>query len=180
MPLDTRPRVGLTCRDVSHHAWTSEQFARDRLPSPACEAVWAEACFLMDRRGFDAAKALKMTERGVVPFPWRRIVAACRHRKASCSSRGLARGVIDARSSGVQSAGELGARHPAPSRSLPLDDDRLPHLDVSQAFAEARRRPRDHFVAGVVATERDQAQVIQQHELGLRLGHRDRLEGPVS
>lgn len=68
MPLDTRHWVGLTCRDVSHHAWTCEQFARDRLPFPACEAVWAEACFLMDRRGSDAAKALKMTERGVVPL----------------------------------------------------------------------------------------------------------------
>jgi signal transduction histidine kinase len=44
-----------------------------------------------------------------------------------------------------------------PAISLPLDDDGLPHRDASEAFAEARRCPRDDFVTRVVAAERDQA-----------------------
>lgn len=64
--LDTGPWVALLCRDDSHHAWACAQWAALQEPVLTCEAVAAEACFLLARHGFDPAAALKMIERGVV------------------------------------------------------------------------------------------------------------------
>jgi len=64
--LDTGPWVALHCRDDAHHAWAKGQFALHAGPFITCEAVVAEACFLLARSGFDPARALALVERGVV------------------------------------------------------------------------------------------------------------------
>ena len=64
--LDTGPWVALHCRDDAHHAWAKAQFAQHAGPFLACEAVFAETCFLLARSGFDPGKALTLIERGVV------------------------------------------------------------------------------------------------------------------
>lgn len=64
--LDTGPWLALHCRDERLHAWAREQFAQSTGPLLTCEAVVAEACFLLARAGHDPAKALALLSHGVV------------------------------------------------------------------------------------------------------------------
>jgi predicted nucleic acid-binding protein len=64
--LDTGPLVALLCRDDAWHEWAKEQFARFPGPFLTCEAVLAEAAFLLARAGFDPSMVLMLVERGVI------------------------------------------------------------------------------------------------------------------
>ena len=64
--LDTGPLVALLCRNDAWHEWAKQQFARFSGPFLTCEAVIAEATFLLARAGFDPSKVLMLMERGVV------------------------------------------------------------------------------------------------------------------
>jgi predicted nucleic acid-binding protein len=64
--LDTGPLVALLCRDDAWHEWAKQQFARFPGPFLSCEAVIAEATFLLARAGFDPSRVLMLVERGVV------------------------------------------------------------------------------------------------------------------
>ena len=64
--LDTGPWVALHCKDDRHHGWAKGEFAQHNGPFLTCEAVVAEACFLLARGGHDPAKALALIDRGVV------------------------------------------------------------------------------------------------------------------
>ncbi len=64
--LDTGPWVALLSKQDKHHEWAKQQFANHAGPFLTCEAVVAEACFLLARSGLDASKALALIERGVI------------------------------------------------------------------------------------------------------------------
>ena len=64
--LDTRRWVALHRRVDNHHTWATQQFSRFAGPFVTCEAVVAEACFLLARGGHDPAKALALMARGAV------------------------------------------------------------------------------------------------------------------
>jgi predicted nucleic acid-binding protein len=68
--LDTGHWVDLWSRHATHHQWAVEQFRLLQPPLLSCEAVIAEACFLLRRSGFDSALALHFIERGVVQLPF--------------------------------------------------------------------------------------------------------------
>jgi predicted nucleic acid-binding protein len=64
--LDTGPLVAFLCRDDAWHEWSRQQFLRFPGPFLTCEAVLAEAAFLLARAGFDSSKVLMLVERGAV------------------------------------------------------------------------------------------------------------------
>lgn len=45
--IDTGPIIAYLCEDEEHHAWTVEQFKTHVRPLLTCEAVCAEAAFLL-------------------------------------------------------------------------------------------------------------------------------------
>lgn len=79
--LDTGPWVALHCRNDNHHLWAREQFSLHPGPFLTCESVVSETCFLLQRAGFDPAKALALVERGVVQIGMRlsEEIGAARH-----------------------------------------------------------------------------------------------------
>jgi uncharacterized protein len=64
--LDTGPLVALMDRRDRHHAWAEAQFAEILPPLLTCEAVLAEACFLVIRAGRSMEEPLKLLKRGVL------------------------------------------------------------------------------------------------------------------
>jgi len=68
--LDTGPWVALLSANDTHHTWAKQQFASHPGPFITCEAVVAEACFLLARSGFDPSLPLVFIERGVVQLPF--------------------------------------------------------------------------------------------------------------
>jgi predicted nucleic acid-binding protein len=49
--LDTGPLVAYLKADEEHHSWAVRQFAALTTPVLTCEAVWAEAAYLLRQRG---------------------------------------------------------------------------------------------------------------------------------
>jgi uncharacterized protein len=68
--IDAGPLVALLQEREQHHAWAAEQ-ARD-LPVPllSCEAVLAEACYLLRKLPKGPERVLEMLERGALQVPF--------------------------------------------------------------------------------------------------------------
>jgi len=65
--LDTGPLVAFFDRSDRHHRWAVEQWARAPIPLLTCEAVLAEATYLLhEHAGLSADKVLALFERGVI------------------------------------------------------------------------------------------------------------------
>jgi uncharacterized protein len=64
--IDTGPLVAVLCQHDRDHAWTVEQFRALPAPFLTCEAVIAETCFLIERRGVSGAVILERIENGLL------------------------------------------------------------------------------------------------------------------
>jgi predicted nucleic acid-binding protein len=64
--VDTGPIVAFLDADDRYHDWAKAEFARLRPPLLTCEAVLAEACFLVDRGGGDQSGVVQLVERGIL------------------------------------------------------------------------------------------------------------------
>ena len=64
--LDTGPLVALLNRRDRHHGWAREQWTHIAPPLLTCEAVLAEACFLVRRFDGGQAAVLALASRGVL------------------------------------------------------------------------------------------------------------------
>ena len=64
--IDTGPLVAMLCRDDRDHRWTVEQFRTLPPPFLTCEAVVAETCFLIERRGVSGGVILERIENGLL------------------------------------------------------------------------------------------------------------------
>src|SRR5256885_15656423 len=64
--IDTGPLVAMLCKDDRDHAWTVEQFRALHPPFLTCEAVIAETCFLIERRGAAGEVILERIENGLL------------------------------------------------------------------------------------------------------------------
>jgi predicted nucleic acid-binding protein len=70
--LDTGPLVAFFDRSDADHQWTKEQWAKAPLPMLTCEAVLAEAAWLLQTHaGLPPAKLLALFERGILSAPFR-------------------------------------------------------------------------------------------------------------
>ncbi len=69
--LDTGPLVAFCDRSDRHHDWAKEQWAQAPVPLLSCEAVMAEAAYLLETHaGLDPAKILALVERRVISLPF--------------------------------------------------------------------------------------------------------------
>ena len=69
--LDTGPLVAFFDRRDRHHEWALEQWRRAPIPLLTCEAVLAEATYLLqEHAGLNPARVLELIERGVVTIPF--------------------------------------------------------------------------------------------------------------
>lgn len=69
--LDTGPLVAFFDRRDRHHEWALEQWRRAPIPLLTCEAVLAEATYLLqEHAGLNPARVLELIERGVVTAPF--------------------------------------------------------------------------------------------------------------
>ena len=69
--LDTGPIVAFFDRSDSCHAWAREKWARAPIPMLTCEAVLAEATYLLhERAGLPPEKVLALFEREVITAPF--------------------------------------------------------------------------------------------------------------
>jgi predicted nucleic acid-binding protein len=65
--LDTGPLVAFFDRSDRYHPWAVEQWARAPIPLLTCEAVLAEATYLLqEHAGLTGDKVLALFERGVI------------------------------------------------------------------------------------------------------------------
>jgi predicted nucleic acid-binding protein len=64
--VDTGPLVAYLQANERHHAWTVQQFSNMPPPFLTCEAVLAEACFLIGRCRGDPLDLLDLVERGLI------------------------------------------------------------------------------------------------------------------
>lgn len=65
--LDTGPLVAFFDRSDEHHSWAKEQWARAPLPLLTCEAVLAEATYLLHAHaGLPPEKVLALIDRKIV------------------------------------------------------------------------------------------------------------------
>src|SRR5438067_13704416 len=64
--FDTGPLVAVICAGDRDHAWTVERFRALPPPFLTCEAVIAEACYLIERRGVSGAVILEKIENGLL------------------------------------------------------------------------------------------------------------------
>ncbi len=71
--LDTGPLVALLNRGDRHHRWAMDQWAQIVPPLFTCEAVLAEACFLVRRFPGGQAAVLDLVQRGVLDVSFRLI-----------------------------------------------------------------------------------------------------------
>ena len=65
MLLDTGPLVALVLRTDAMHAWATEQLKHFTPPLLTCEAVVAEACFLLKREKHDPSDVVKLAQAGL-------------------------------------------------------------------------------------------------------------------
>ena len=63
---DTGPLVAYLDRSDQHHAWAKDVMGTLTEPLLTCDAVLAEASFLLQRGGINAGLLLRMMERGVL------------------------------------------------------------------------------------------------------------------
>jgi len=69
--LDTGPLVAFFDRSEQYHSWVKENRARATIPMLICEAVLAEAAYLLtERAGLPTAKLLALFERGIIKVPF--------------------------------------------------------------------------------------------------------------
>lgn len=68
--LDTGPLVALLNRRDAYHHWAVEQWSNARPPLLTCEAIVAEACFLVRTFSGGEAVVLDLVARGVVEMPF--------------------------------------------------------------------------------------------------------------
>lgn len=69
--LDTGPLVAFFDRRDRHHEWSLEQWRRAPIPLLTCEAVLAEASYLLQEHArLNPARVLELIERGVVAAPF--------------------------------------------------------------------------------------------------------------
>ncbi len=71
--LDTGPLVALLNRGDRHHRWAMDQWAQIVPPLLTCEAVLAEACFLVRRFPGGQVAVLDLVQRGVLDVSFRLI-----------------------------------------------------------------------------------------------------------
>ena len=65
--LDTGPLVAFFDRSDRYHQWTIDQWRRAPVPLLSCEAVLAEATYLLQQHaGLNPARVLELVERGVI------------------------------------------------------------------------------------------------------------------
>ncbi len=70
--LDTGPLVAFFDRSDADHPWVKEQWAKAPVPMLTCEAVLAEAGYLLrEHAGLPTAKILALFERGIITAPFR-------------------------------------------------------------------------------------------------------------
>ena len=69
--LDTGPLVALLNRADRHHQWATEQWGQITPPLLTCEAVVAEACFLVRRFPDGQAAVLELARRGILDVSFR-------------------------------------------------------------------------------------------------------------
>ncbi len=70
--VDTGPLVAFFDRGDAYHEWAKEQWAKAPLPMLTCEAVLAEAAYLLqERAGLTPDKLLALFERGIISVPFR-------------------------------------------------------------------------------------------------------------
>jgi predicted nucleic acid-binding protein len=62
--MDTGPLVAYFMASEINHEWAVETFKQLRRPALTCEAVLAEACFLLGRRDIPAARLISLVQRG--------------------------------------------------------------------------------------------------------------------
>lgn len=63
--IDTGPIVAGLVRTDRYHKWAIDQLAQHRAPLYTCDAVIAEAMYLVHRNGWDAMQVLRLIDRGV-------------------------------------------------------------------------------------------------------------------
>jgi uncharacterized protein len=69
--LDTGPLVAFFDKDDEYHAWAVEQWGRAPVPLLTCEAVLAEAAYLLrEHAGLAVEKVLALFERKVIHAPF--------------------------------------------------------------------------------------------------------------
>lgn len=69
--LDTGPLVAFLNRLDRHHEWALAQWAVTKPPFLTCEAVLAEACFLLRRSSGGSQAVMQLLTRGIVTAPFR-------------------------------------------------------------------------------------------------------------
>jgi predicted nucleic acid-binding protein len=70
--LDTGPLVAFFDRSDADHPWAKEQWAQAPVPMLTCEAVLAEATYLLrEHTGLPGHKVLALFERRVIAVPFR-------------------------------------------------------------------------------------------------------------
>jgi uncharacterized protein len=69
--LDTGPLVAIMDRRDQYHEWAKAQWAEIPAPLLTCEAVLAEACFLVRHLAGGPAAILELVTRGVVSAPFK-------------------------------------------------------------------------------------------------------------
>jgi predicted nucleic acid-binding protein len=69
--LDTGPLVAFLNRRDRHHEWALAQWANMKPPFLTCEAVLAEACFLLRRSSGGSQAVMQLLARGIVAAPFR-------------------------------------------------------------------------------------------------------------
>ena len=69
--VDTGPLVAFFDRGDRYHHWAKEQWTQAPVPLLSCEAVFAEAAYLLqERAGLNPAKVLALVERKVTSMPF--------------------------------------------------------------------------------------------------------------
>src|SRR5436190_7794622 len=69
--LDTGPLVSFFDRSDEHHEWAREMWAQAPVPMLTCEAVLAEASYLLqEHAGMEPEKVLALIERKVISMPF--------------------------------------------------------------------------------------------------------------
>lgn len=62
--VDTGPLVALISRNDTHHKWAAQMWANSNVPLLTCEAVVAEACYLLRTLPNGVQAVLKLIQRG--------------------------------------------------------------------------------------------------------------------
>ena len=94
--LDTGPLVAFLDRREEHHEWAKREFGQLHPPLLTCEAVLAEACWLVRGISGGAGVIMELVERGIVKVPFRLESDAEKVRKAMDRYSNLPMSLADA------------------------------------------------------------------------------------